>query len=104
MSVIDLSTTYMQIKVHERLLPFQIIIFHGERFCLTRLGFGLNVTSLIPKSVLNAVLANNDVIRRATSLYVDDMLMDEDIVPVEKVIAQLSNFHVVCKPAQRLII
>lgn len=101
-SVIDLSTAYMQIRVDEQLWPFQTIVFRGERFCLTRLGFGLNVAPLILKSVLNAVLALDDMIRRATCPYVDDMLVNEDIAPVEKVITHLSAFGLVCKPAEKL--
>lgn len=48
---------------------------------------------MIPKSVLNTELVSNDVIRLAASRCVDDMLMDEDIVQVKKVIVQLSKFE-----------
>ena len=102
-SVIDLSTAYMQIHVHESQWPFQTVIFRGKRFCLTRLGFGLNVAPLVMKSVLSAVLAQDENVRRATSPYIDDMLVDENILPVEKVVAHLASFGLVCKPAERLV-
>ena len=66
------------------------------------MGFGLNVAPLILKSVINAVLARDDAIRRATCPYVDDMLVNEDIAPVEKVITHLRAFGLVCKPSEKL--
>ena len=103
MSVIDLSTAYMQIHVHKSQWPFQTVIFRGKRFCLTRLGFGLNVAPLVMKSVLSAVLAQDENVRRATSPFIDDMLVNEDILPVEKVVAHLESFGLICKPAERLV-
>lgn len=101
-SVIDLTTAYMQIHVHKSQWPFQTVMFRGERFCLTRLGFGLNVAPLVMKSVLNVVLSQSKDVLRATSPYVDDILVDENVLSAERVIAHLASFGLVCKPAERL--
>ena len=56
-SIIDLSSAYMQLKIDEKLWAYQTVMFRGQRFCLTRLGFGLNVAPAIMKAVLDKVLS-----------------------------------------------
>ena len=55
-------------------------MFKGKRYCLTRLGFGLNVAPLVMKAVLNKVLDQSPSVRQGTSAYVDDVLVREDKV------------------------
>ena len=61
------------------------MIFHGQRYCLTRLGFGLNVAPSVMKAVLTTVLIQAETVDRATSSYLDDILVNEDIAPVARV-------------------
>ncbi len=42
-SLLDLRKAYQQVRVSETMWPFQTVVFAGRRYCLTRLGFGLNV-------------------------------------------------------------
>ena len=42
-SVLDLRKAYLQVHVHRSLWPFQTVMVKGQRYCLTRMGFGLNV-------------------------------------------------------------
>lgn len=42
-SLLDLRKAYLQVLVGESLWPFQMGMFAGRRYWLTRLGFGLNV-------------------------------------------------------------
>ena len=42
----------MQLKIDKKLWAYQTVMFRGQRFCLTRLGFGLNVAPTIMKAVL----------------------------------------------------
>ena len=42
-AIVDLRRAYLQIRVHESQWPYQTVIFRGQMYCLTRLGFGLNV-------------------------------------------------------------
>ena len=55
-AIVDLRRAYLQIRVYESMWPYQTVIFGGQRYCLTRLGFGLNVAPSVMKSVLTAVL------------------------------------------------
>ena len=48
-ALIDLRKAYLQIHVDESLWPYQTVVFHGRRYSLTRLGFGLNVAPLVLK-------------------------------------------------------
>lgn len=38
--VIDLAKAYLQIRIHDSLWAYQTLIYKGQQFCLTRLGFG----------------------------------------------------------------
>ena len=102
MTVIDLRKAYLQLHVHESLWPFQTVIFRGRRYCLTRLGFGLNVAPNIMKAVLAKVLSQDDTIQQATSPYLDDVFVNEDVASAEQVEHHLSQFGLTCKPAEKL--
>ncbi|KRX70161.1 hypothetical protein T06_14873 [Trichinella sp. T6] len=52
-ALIDLKKAYLQIRIDKSLWPYQTVVFNGKRYCLTRLGFGLNVAPLVMKAVLN---------------------------------------------------
>ncbi|CDW61166.1 hypothetical protein TTRE_0000960201 [Trichuris trichiura] len=54
----------------------------------TRLGFGLNVVPLIMNIVLECVLSQDSEVKRRTSTYVDDILVNEDVV-----LASRANQH-----------
>ena len=56
------------------------VIFRGQRFCLRRLGFGLNVATLIMMSVIDAIVSQDHTIKRATSACVD-IFINESLVP-----------------------
>ena len=101
-TVIDLRRAYLQVHVHESLWPFQTVIFRGQRYCLTRLGFGLNVAPSIMKAVLAKVLSQDDTILRATSPYLDDIFVNEDVASAQQVECHLSQFGLTCKPAERV--
>ena len=101
-TVIDLRKAYLQLHVHESLWPFQTVIFRGQRYCLTRLGFGLNVAPSIMKAVLAKVLSQDDTIQQATSPYLDDVFVNENVASAQQVEHHLSQFGLTCKPAERL--
>ena len=47
MEIVDLQAAYLQIRVDERFWKHQLVKFKGKTYCLTRLGFGLNVAPRI---------------------------------------------------------
>ena len=102
MAIVDLRRAYLQIRVHESLCPYQTVIFGGQRYCLTRLGFGLNVAPSVMKSVLTAVLTQDETVDRATSSYLDDIFVNEDVISAQFIEKHLSQYGLECKPAERV--
>ena len=100
-AVVDLRKAYLQLCLERQLWPFQTVIIRGHRYCLTRLGFGLNVAPMIMKAVVRAVLAQDPDIERAVLPYVDDLLVDEDVVSADRVVQHFARFGLQCKPPQR---
>ena len=80
----------------------QTVVFRGQRYCLTRLGFGLNIAPLVLKNVLGTVLSWNERIEQATSPYLDDILVDEGIASAVEVEAHLRRYGLTSKPAERV--
>ena len=99
---VDLRRAYLQVRVHESLLPFQTVIFRGQRYCLKRFGFGLNVMPTVMKSVLTAVLTLDETVDRATSSYIDDISINKDVVSVQCVENHLLRYGLECKPVERV--
>lgn len=55
-SVLDLHKTYLWICVDQLLWLFQTIIYKGWKYCLTIMGFGLNVAPAITKAIVDTML------------------------------------------------
>ncbi|MEL7302027.1 MAG: DDE-type integrase/transposase/recombinase, partial [Pseudomonadota bacterium] len=100
-AMVDLKKAYLQIGVREDLWPYQTVRFQGQLYCLTRLGFGLNVAPLVMKAVLNCVLGQDERVRAGTSAYVDDIFVDEDVVSAEDVVSHLRSYGLESKPPER---
>ncbi|KAK4314260.1 hypothetical protein Pmani_014414 [Petrolisthes manimaculis] len=58
---------------------------------------------MVMKVVVSEVLKQNDVIEGAASPYVDDILVNEDVVTSDVVISHLRQFGLQCNPAQRVM-
>uniref|UniRef100_A0A5S6Q5E2 Reverse transcriptase domain-containing protein n=1 Tax=Trichuris muris TaxID=70415 RepID=A0A5S6Q5E2_TRIMR len=102
-SMIDLKSAYLQIHVDEALWPYQAVEVKGRRYCLTRLGFGLNVAPLVMKIVLGFVLTQETSVKAGTSAYIDDIQVNEDVVNVSCVEQELEHFGVQCKASERVV-
>ncbi|KAF0314327.1 hypothetical protein FJT64_015207 [Amphibalanus amphitrite] len=100
-AVIDLKRAYLQVHVEERLWPYQTVMVRGQRFCLTRLGFGLNTAPQIMKAVVRSVLEQDPDVQRAVLPYVDDLLVNEDVLSADSVVAHFEKFGLNCKPPER---
>lgn len=92
LKLVDLKSAYLQLHVEEDLRKFQLVSFKGETYQLTRVGFGLNSAPRIMCKILKEVLSRDEEIRRGTSSYIDDIIVDEEIVTAEKVIEHLKKF------------
>ena len=54
------------------------------------------------KAVLAKVLSQDNTIQQATSPYLDDIFVNEDVASAEQVERHLCQFGLECKPAERL--
>ena len=100
-AVLDLRKAYLQVRVDRQLWPFQTVMVRGQRYCLTRLGFGLNIAPQVMKAVVKTILAQDPKIEGAVLPYVDDLLVNEDLVSVDQVAAHFSAFGLECKQPAR---
>ncbi|KRZ76280.1 hypothetical protein T10_9280 [Trichinella papuae] len=89
-----------RIRIDKSLWPYQTTVFKDERYCLTRLGFSLNVAPLVMKAV-NCVLSQDPQVRRGTSAYIDDILVNESVVGVDRVKRHLAHYGLTCKTQER---
>ena len=89
--LVDLKSAYLQIRVSEEQWKHQLVQVDGKTYCLTRLGFGLNVAPKIMAKILKHVLAKDPVVNKGTSSYVDDIYVNKDIVSGARVVAHLRD-------------
>ena len=101
-SMLDLRKAYLQLRVHQSLWSYQTVLFKGRRYCLTCMGFGLNVAPSIMQTIVDAILTKDKSIQWATSAYTDDVYVDESIVPVARVKEHLCSFGLLSKEPERL--
>ena len=92
----------MQLKIDEKHWAYQNVMFCGQRFCFTPLGFGLNVAPAIMKAVLDKVLSQDEKIWKGTSSYFNDILVNEDVVSDHSVLNHLEIYGLHCKPVIRV--
>lgn len=102
LSILDLKNAYLQIHVDEKLWPFQVVKFKDKTYCLTRLGFGLNVAPKVMTRIVDSVLSVDHTIRIATDSYIDDIIVNEDVTTAENVKSMLSTYGLICKEAETI--
>ena len=101
-SVLDLCKAYLQVRMNQSLWSYQTVQFKGRRYCLTRMGFGLNLAPSIMQTIVDAILTKDKRIQQATSAYIDDVYVDESIVPAACVKGHLYSFNLLSKEPERL--
>ena len=101
-AIVDLRRAYLQIHVDKSLWPFQTVKIKGQRYCLTRLGFGLNVAPQIMRSIVKAVIGKDETVSRATSSYVDDIFVNESVCSAAQVKTHLERFGLTCKNPEQV--
>ena len=101
-SLLDLRRAYFQVHVHESLWPFQIVKVDRKRYCLTCSGFGLNVEPLFMKANISMVLAQEETVGCGTSTYIEDIYINDDVVPTTCVREHLAQFGLEYKDPEQL--
>lgn len=100
--MLDLQKAYLQLHVDTNLQRFQAVRLNGKLYVMTRMGFGLNVAPKIMSRILTQVLSLDDNIRQGTDHYIDDIIVNEDIVSVVKVKEHLVKYGLLSKEPERL--
>ncbi|XP_067949646.1 uncharacterized protein [Watersipora subatra] len=95
--MLDLKKAYLQLHVDGSLQRFQAVMFHGTLYVMTRLGFGLNAAPKIMSKILSTVLPLGPTVAAGTDHYIDDILVNKSVVPVEVVRSHLLKFGLVTK-------
>ena len=101
-AIVDLRRAYLQIHIDKSLRPFQTVKIKGQRYCLTRLGFGQNVAPQIMRSVVKAVIGQDETVSSATFSYVDDIFVNESVCSAAQVKTHLELFGLTCKDPEQL--
>ena len=96
-SSVDFRKAYLQVHVHPDLWRFQVVEYAGRKFCLTRLGFGLNVAPKIMCAIIKTVLSIDPVMKEGTDSFIDDI--NENVISSSDVIRHLKSFGLESKPA-----
>lgn len=100
-AVVDLKRAYLQLRTDRRLWPFQTVIVEGQRYALTRVGFGLSVGPLVMKAVVRTVLQQDPEMERGVLPYVDDLCVNEEVISAERVIEHFESYGLQCKQPER---
>ena len=61
-----------------------------------------NVAPQIMKTIVNAMLSQQETIKEGTSVYLDDIHVNEDVVSSSRVRSKLAEFGLICKDPERL--
>ena len=96
-TLLDLKKAYLQLYVDADLQRFQTVRFQGQRYVMTRMGFGLNVAPKVMSRVLQAVLSSEPDVGEGTDSYIDDIVINERMVAPSRVRALLLNYGLVTK-------
>ena len=74
----------------------------GKRYCLTRLGFGLNIAPQVMRSIVKAVIEQDETVNGATSSYIDDIFVNESVCSAAQMKTHLELFGQICKDPEQL--
>ena len=66
------------------------------------MGLGLNVAPSIMRAIVEAAFSEDDAVQKATSAYIDDVFINEDIVSATRVKQHLANFGLKSKEPERV--
>ncbi len=95
--MLDLRKAYLQLHVSEELVRFQAVRYKGKVYVMTRMGFGLNAAPKVMSSVLRKVLSLNDKVSAGTASYIDDIIVNNQVVSPDAVRAHLLQYGLVTK-------
>ena len=70
-----------------------MVIYNGKKYCLTRLEFELNCAPRIMTKILRKVLALHADVQAGMDSYIDDIVVNKDVVSCQKVLSLLQDYR-----------
>ena len=101
-AVLDLRRAYLQVHIKKSLWPFQTVEMKGQKYCFTRLGFGLNVAPLIMQSIVNAIMKLDKTVNAATTFYTDDIFVNKTVCSAACIKQHLEQFGLTSEIPEQL--
>ena len=91
--LLDLRRVYLQFSIDKSLWPYQT---KGQKYHLKQLGFGLNMASLIVRSIVDTVMFQDQTIKSVMSEYID-IFVNKNLVSTARVRKHLFVYGFICK-------
>ena len=101
-AIMDLKSAYLQLHVAKKLWQYQLVSYKGKTYCLTQLGFRLNVALKIMATVLKMVLKKGSKTKEVTNSYIDGMMVDVMKISTKEVLEHLKGFGLTAKSPESL--
>ena len=101
-AIVDLKSAYLQLHAAKELWQYQLVSYKGKTYCLTQLGFGLNVAPKIMAAVLKTVLKKGSKTKEATDSYIDDIMVDVTKISTKEVVEHLKGCGLTAKSPESL--
>ena len=101
-AIADLKSAYLQLHVAKELWQYQLVSYKRKTYCLTRLGFELNVARKIMAAVLKTVLKKGSKTKEVTNSYIDDIMVDVTKISTKEVVKHLTGFGLTAKSPESL--
>ena len=76
-SPLNLRKVYLQINVDKALWSYQTVMLKNWRYCLTQLGFSLNVAPLVMRPIIDPVMSQDKAIKNTMSTYINDICINK---------------------------
>ena len=102
LAMLDLRRAYLQVFVEPALQMYQAVKYNGRTYLMTRMAFGLSVAPKIMTAIVSKILRMEEHTSVGADSYIDDILVDEDVVSAEHVEELLKKFGLTTKPVERL--
>ena len=101
-AIVDLKSAHLQLHVAKELWQYQLVSYKGKTYCLTRLGFGLNVVPKIMAAVLKTALKKGSKTKEATDSYIYDIMVEVTKISTKEVVEHLKGFGQTAKSPESL--
>ena len=97
-----LRKAYLQIHLATDMCKHQTVKWNNKYYYLTRLGFRLNCAPKIMTNILKKVLSLDNDVRSDTDAYMDDIIVNYDLVSPGRVMDHLVQYGLVTKQPEMI--